>query len=86
MENPYKNANSNENITGYSFGLGIQFNPFFKLDFAFDNSSHSTTYQFVDNPQIDAAQLDFNNNRFTSNVGFQFLTKKYRFNQKLFHY
>jgi hypothetical protein len=72
MGSPYKNANSDEDISGYSLGLGIQFNQFFKLDFAFDNSSHSTTYQFVGNHEVTPAQLDFNNNRFTSTLVFNF--------------
>lgn len=69
---PYKNAESTEDKIGYSFGLGIQFNRFFKLDFAYDNSSYTTSYRIVDHPDIDAAQLDFNNNRFTSTLIFIF--------------
>jgi len=72
MDSPYKNSNSSEDISSYSFGLGIQFNSFFKLDFAYDNSSNTTTYRIVDHPDIDAAQLDFNNNRFTSTLVFNF--------------
>ena len=71
-DSPYKNAPSSEDITGYSFGLGIQFNSFFKLDFAYDNSSYVTTYRIVNNPDVDPAKLNFNNNRFTSTLVFNF--------------
>ena len=71
-DSPYKNATASEDITGYSFGLGIQFNQFFKLDFAYDNSSYITTYSFIDNPDINPAHLDFNNNKFTSTLIFNF--------------
>ncbi len=72
VDSPYQNARSSEDISSYSFGLGIQFNRFFKLDFAYDNSSHNTTYRFVENSDIDPAQLDFNSNRFTSTLVFNF--------------
>jgi len=69
---PYKNATSEEDVTGYSLGLGIQFNRFLKLDLAYDNSTHLTTYRIVDNPDVNPANLDFNNNRFTSTLVFNF--------------
>lgn len=71
-DSPYKNAATIEDITSYSFGLGIQFNQFFKLDFSYDNSSYITPYRFVDNPDVNSSQLDYNNNRFTSTLVFNF--------------
>jgi long-subunit fatty acid transport protein len=72
IQDPYKNSNSSFDITGYSFGLGIKFSRSVKLDFAYDNSSYSDQYQFLNINGAKPADLSFNNNRFTSTlvVGF----------------
>ena len=71
-DSPYKQSLNDEDLTGYSFGLGIQFNRMFKLDFAYDNSSYTSTYSFIDNIDVDPAKLDIDNNRFTSTLVINF--------------
>jgi len=72
IQDPYKSSDSSFDITGYSFGLGIKFSPSIKMDFAFDNSSYSDQYQFLNINGVQPTDLNFNNNRFTSTlvVGF----------------
>ena len=68
IQNPYKNADSSFDLTGYSFGLGVKFTRNLKLDFAFDKSSYSDQYQFLNIDGVEPAKLDHDNNRFTSTL------------------
>ena len=68
IQNPYKNADSSFDLTGYSFGLGIKFTRYFKLDFAYDNSTNSGQYQFLNIDGVEPVNLEFDNTRFTSTL------------------
>ncbi len=68
IQSPYKNSDSSFDITGYSFGLGIKFTHNVKIDFAYDNSTNSDQYQFLNIDGVQPAELDFDNNRFTSTL------------------
>lgn len=72
VESPYNNADSSFDVKGYSFGLGFRFNSFFKLDFAYDNTSYNDQYSFLNIEGVQPAFLDINNDRFTSSLTFTF--------------
>lgn len=71
-ESPYANADSSFDITGYSLGLGIQFNRLVKLDFAYDNTSYSDQYSFLNIDSVEPTYLDINNDRFTTTLSISF--------------
>ena len=66
VQNPYKSADSSNDLNGYSLGLGFKFNRYFSLDLAYDHSSRSDQYQFLDIDGIEPAYLDIKNDRFTT--------------------
>jgi hypothetical protein len=68
IQDPYKHSNSSFDITGYSLGLGIKFSPSVRLDFAYDHSSNSDEYQFLNINGVEPAELDYKNDRFTSTL------------------
>ena len=72
IQTPYKNTGSTFDVTGYSFGLGIKFNNHVKLDLAYDNSSNSDQYSFLNIDGVEPAYLDIDNDRFTSTLVFSF--------------
>jgi len=72
IQTPYKDSGSTYDINGYSFGLGINFNNHVKLDLAYDNSSNSDQYSFLNIDGVEPAYLDINNDRFTSTLVFSF--------------
>jgi len=60
-QSPYKNAIKSDNDKGYSFGAGYKFGTT-KLDFSYQNSSHTALYDFY--PQyneVNAADLTIDN-------------------------
>lgn len=71
-ESPYRNDDSTFDITGYSLGLGIQFNRLVKLDFAYDNSSYSDQYRFLNLDGVNPANIDINNDRFITTFSISF--------------
>ena len=69
-QSPYESDSSSSNLTGYSLGLGINFG-FAKLDFAYEESNQSNSYNFY--PQydnIEPAYLKKNNSIFTTTLVF----------------
>ena len=72
IESPYAKVDSSFDITGYSLGLGIQFNRIVKLDFAYDNSSFSDQYSFLNIDGVNPANIDINNDRFTTTFTISF--------------
>jgi len=74
VQDPYKNSDSDFDLHGYSFGLGIKFSHNFNLDLAFDHSSRNDQYSFlnIEGEMVLPASLDINNNRFTSTFIFNF--------------
>ncbi len=71
-ESPYKNADSSTNTTGYSLGVGIKLTRTINFDFAFDNTTYSDSYSFVNNQNVAPAKLDIDINRFTSTLVINF--------------
>lgn len=71
-ESPYKNEDSSLDVNGYSFGLGIKFNRLVKLDFAYDNTSYSQKYGFLNIEGVQPANIDVDNTRFTSTLVINF--------------
>lgn len=71
-ESPYENANSSADITGYSFGLGIKLSRAINFDFAFNNTTYTDSYKFINIDNVEAANLDIDTNRFTSTLVFRF--------------
>ncbi len=71
-ESPYVNADSSEDILGYSAGLGIKFSRNIKLDLAYDQSSYKYQYKFLDIDEMEPANLDESNYRITSTLVFSF--------------
>lgn len=58
VQSPYKNSFVNEDLTGYSFGLGIKFSRTIRMDFAYDNFSNSYSYRFLNLQDVDPAVID----------------------------
>ncbi|MDH3323628.1 MAG: outer membrane protein transport protein [Flavobacteriaceae bacterium] len=71
-ESPYKNAYSSANIQAYSLGLGLKFTRSIKFDFAYDNTSYTEPYKFINLDAVQAAKLDMDTHRFTSTLVFNF--------------
>ena len=71
-ENPYKQARSSNNTTGYSFGLGIKLSKTINFDFAFDNTIYSDSYAFINSENVAPAKLDIDINSFTSTLVINF--------------
>ncbi|NOQ91220.1 MAG: transporter, partial [Flavobacteriaceae bacterium] len=67
-ESPYTNADSSTNITGYSLGVGIKLSRTINFDFAFDNTTYSDNYKFINSDIVKPASLDFDTKRFTSTL------------------
>lgn len=69
-QSPDKNAIDSDNIKGYSFGAGYQFGNT-KLDFAYQNRSHSELYDFYPQyNQVNAADLNIDNRVITATLTF----------------
>ena len=67
-ESPYKSADSDYDLHGYSLGLGLRFTRWFTLDFAYDQSTFKDQYQFIHIEGVRPAELDVTNSRFTSSL------------------
>ncbi len=67
-ESPYKDAIDSDNITGYSFGIGLKLKGGLKLDLAYQNSSNTDVYDFLNVDGADPVELDINNDRFTATL------------------
>ena len=71
-ESPYKMADSSDDLSGYSLGLGIKFSRSLKLDIAYDSYSSQYQYQFLDIDGMQPANIDESNYRLTSSLVFSF--------------
>ncbi len=69
---PFRYADSSNDLTGYSLGLGIRFNRLFKFDIAYDNYSYHYNYDFLNIDQVDPVNIKENNYRITSSLIFTF--------------
>lgn len=67
-ESPFKDALDSDHISSYSLGLGFKFNAKTKLDLAYQTSSNTDIYNFVNAAGAEAANLDINTDRFTATL------------------
>ena len=68
VQSPYKNAASAYDLNGYSLGLGFKITKYINLDFAYDSSSRSDQYAFLNIDGVEPAYIDIKNDRFTSSL------------------
>lgn len=68
-ENPFKEALETDHIEGYSLGLGLKIGKRTKLDLAYQNTSNTGFYNFVNGP-VESANLDFNTGKATATLVF----------------
>ena len=66
-QNPDKLAINSDNITGYSFGGGYNFNNF-KLDFSYRDNNRTGIYNFYSGFDVNSAELNINNKIFTTTL------------------
>jgi len=71
-QSPFRYADSSNDLTGYSLGLGIRFNQLFKFDIAYDNYSYDYKYSFLNIDDVVPANIQENNYRITSTITFSF--------------
>ncbi len=71
-QSPYRYAESSNDLTGYSLGLGIRFNRMFKFDIAYDNYSYDYKYSFLNIDEVIPANIRENNYRISSTLVFTF--------------
>jgi hypothetical protein len=71
-QSPFRDADSSNNLTGYSLGLGIRFNHLFKFDIAYDNYSYDSQYKFLNIDEVTPATIQEDNYRITSTLTFTF--------------
>lgn len=70
-KSPYKNAGDNENLEGYSFGIGYNFGQF-KFDVAYSKSEQTKYYDFYPQyNQINAATLATEKSKITATLVFK---------------
>jgi len=67
-ESPYEDAINSDNIKGYSLGVGFKFGGNVKLDLAYQNSTNTDIYSFLNVDGVSPAELDINNDRFTATI------------------
>jgi outer membrane protein transport protein (OMPP1/FadL/TodX) len=65
-QNPYKDSPTDDDITGYSVGLGFKLSNRSKLDLAYTNTSYNQPYAFLQ--ASDAGNLNVENQRVTATV------------------
>lgn len=66
-KNPYKDALDSDDIEGFSIGAGYKFRGG-KLDFAYQKSTNTDFYNFYSDDQVDGAELDIDNSKFTATL------------------
>lgn len=71
-QSPYRYADSSNDLTGYSLGLGIRFNQLLKFDIAYDNYSYDYKYSFLNLDDVLPANIHESNYRITSSLIFTF--------------
>ena len=67
-ESPYEDAINSDNIEGYSLGLGFKFGGNVKLDLAYQNSTNTDVYSFLNKDGVTPAELDIDNDKFTATI------------------
>ena len=71
-ESPYQDTIDTDNIIGYSFGIGFKMKGGIKLDIAYQNSTNTDVYNFLNVEGADPVELDINNDKITATfvIGF----------------
>jgi len=67
-ESPFKDAIDSDNVKGYSFGVGFKFGGNVKLDLAYQNSTNTDVYGFLNIDGVAPAELDINNDKITATI------------------
>ena len=67
-ESPFNDAIDSDHISGYSLGIGLKFKGNARLDLAYQSTSNTDVYNFVNAAGAEAAELDINNDRFTATL------------------
>lgn len=67
-ESPFKDAIDSDNMNGYSLGVGFKFNGRIKLDLAYQNTTNTDVYRFLNLEGVQPAELDITNDKFTATL------------------
>jgi len=67
-ESPFKDALDTDNIEGYSFGVGFKLNGNIKLDLAYQNSTNTGFYDFLNVADVPATELEITNDKYTATL------------------
>ncbi|HHC78775.1 MAG TPA: hemin receptor [Flavobacteriia bacterium] len=67
-QTPFEDSIDSDNINGYSFGIGFKFKGNIKLDLAYQNSTNTDVYRFLDLDGVEPAELDITNDKFTATL------------------
>lgn len=67
-QSPYEDAIDTDNINGYSLGIGFKFSSNMKLDLAYQNSTNTDIYSFINANGAEPAELDITNDKFTATL------------------
>jgi len=67
-ESPFKDAIDSDNVKGYSLGVGFKFGGNVKLDLAYQNSTNTAVYGFLNIDGVAPAELDIRHDKFTATV------------------
>ena len=67
-DSPFEDAIDSDNIEGYSLGIGFKFNGNVKLDLAYQNTTNTDVYRFLDLNGVEPAELDLTNDKFTATL------------------
>ncbi len=67
-ESPFEDAIDTEHIKGYSVGVGFKFKGNVKLDLAYQNSTNTEIYDFLNVQEVNPNVLDITNDKFTATL------------------
>jgi hypothetical protein len=71
-QSPYKDAEIDQDLTGYSLGLGIRFTRSVRLDLSYDQYNRDYTYKFLNIDTVDPAVIKEDTYRLNSSLVFSF--------------
>ncbi|MDZ7613483.1 MAG: outer membrane protein transport protein [Flavobacteriaceae bacterium] len=71
-QSPYKDGDIDQDLTGYSLGLGIRFTRSVRLDLSYDQYNRDYTYQFLNIDIVNPAVIKEDTYRLNSSLVFSF--------------
>ncbi len=71
-QSPYKESDIDQDLTGYSLGLGIRFTRSVRMDFSYDQYDRNYTYKFLNIDSVDSAVIKEDTFRLNSSLVFSF--------------